>query len=161
MSDIDLHSGTRSKLVLALRRILWVSTNPNHCLTPRLSIGQILQTLRNALKTLVDVLKDGRCDLLSLEHVEKSLPCLADLVGLVADVSTPVDTSDSNVLEENKVGGNLFDGACCKADDDDATVPGDDFQRRDDHSDWVVDYVYSVALGDLCVRSKDSMVICQ
>lgn len=138
------------ELVLAFGRELWVGTDAHNRLTPSLSVSQILQTLRNAVQTFVDVLKDGGDNLLSLEHVEQSLPGLADLVRLVADVGAPVDTGNGDVLEENQVGGDLLNCAGSETDDDDAAVPSNDLEGWDNHTDGVVDYVNAVTLGDLC-----------
>ncbi len=133
---------------------LRIGTNTHDRLTPCLSVTQILQTLRNALETLVDVVKDSRSDLLGGEHVEQCFPSLTDLFRFVVDVGTPVNAGNSDVLEEDKVGRDLFDRSGSEADDDDATVPSDDFERRDDHTDGVVDDVNTVTFGDLCSARK-------
>ena len=135
--------------MLALWGMFWIGTDSNDSLAPRLSVCKVLEALRNAIEALVDVIKDGRGDLFSLEHVKQRFPCLANLVGFVLDICAPMDTGHSDVLEQDQVGWNLFDGPSCKADDDDAAIPRNDLERGDDHANGVVNHIDAMPLGDL------------
>lgn len=148
------HDVLREKLelVLALRWELRISPNSDHGLSPSLSIHQILQSIRHTFQSFVDMLEDGRSDLLCPEHIKQCFPCLTDLVRFIANIGTPVNTGHGDVLEQDKVGGDLLDCTGCETNDDDSSVPSNDFEGRDDHSNGIVDYVYSVAVRDFCVE---------
>lgn len=95
-------------------------------------------------KLLIRIL--GALDLALLDQRHNALPDLGNSLTLVNGIGAPVNADEGDVLEQDLVHGDLFDGAGSKADDEDAAVPGGALCGLVDEADGVVDDVDAAGL---------------
>jgi hypothetical protein len=120
----------------------------DHHFSPSITRSKCYQGLRNCLessKLLVCI--TCAAELATIHEIEQTLPHYFDHLGLIDSVCTPMQTHNADVLQKNPVGRHLLNVACCKANDQKASVPSCALHALGNETNGVVNDVYTTALG--------------
>lgn len=122
--------------------------NLDHYLAPAIPATKRLECCRYTFEADVLLIRKGSASIFALANeIEDAIPYLVLHFWFVDGIGAPVETDNTDVLEENAVRGHFLDFAGCEADDEKAAVPCDALHALRDEAYGIVDNVYTATLG--------------
>jgi hypothetical protein len=120
----------------------------DHHFAPSVARSKCLQRFGNRLqsdKLLVCITRSA--ELATVHQVEQALPYHFDHFWLICSIRTPVQSHDADILQQNSVGGHLFNISSCKPDDQKSSIPSCALHALSNESNRIIDDIDTTTLG--------------